>query len=147
MTDPASDLSPLGELLEDARKRLDLSKREAARRAGFSETRWRQIVTGWQDPANRTTPANPPARTVAAAARAVGIDVQEALRAAGLPPLPPEQLPPAEDDDPIRRILTAGLPIEQQEAIIKRLVREQNAAQTRINALVDQLIAEVRDQR
>jgi transcriptional regulator with XRE-family HTH domain len=38
---------PEGELITDARKRARLSGREAARRAGISEGRWRQIVNGY----------------------------------------------------------------------------------------------------
>jgi transcriptional regulator with XRE-family HTH domain len=38
---------PEGKLIMDARKRARLSGREAARRAGISEGRWRQIVNGY----------------------------------------------------------------------------------------------------
>jgi transcriptional regulator with XRE-family HTH domain len=38
---------PEGKLITDARKRARLSGREAARRAGISEGRWRQIVNGY----------------------------------------------------------------------------------------------------
>jgi transcriptional regulator with XRE-family HTH domain len=41
------DPQPEGKLITDARKRARLSGREAARRAGISEGRWRQIVNGY----------------------------------------------------------------------------------------------------
>lgn len=67
-------LSPLGRLLESTRTHaLRLSAREAARRAGISEGRWRQIVKG-----QSTTD-----RTIVAMALAVGLDPGEALATAG----------------------------------------------------------------
>jgi transcriptional regulator with XRE-family HTH domain len=41
------DPQPEGKLITEARKRARLSGREAARRAGISEGRWRQIVNGY----------------------------------------------------------------------------------------------------
>lgn len=41
------DPQPEGKLITDARKRARLSGREAAKRAGISEGRWRQIVNGY----------------------------------------------------------------------------------------------------
>jgi len=78
-------LTPLGELLEEARKTvLHLSAREAARRAGVSESRWRQVVTGVQTKAGATVPVRPTARTVVAMALAVQVDPAIALDKAGL---------------------------------------------------------------
>lgn len=78
-------LTPLGELIEHARG--SLSKREAARRAGISEGRWRQIVTGQQKAGGGiVVPANPRRETVIAMAEAVGVDVDKALRRAGMEP-------------------------------------------------------------
>lgn len=37
---------PEGRLIEEARERLDISQNEAAKRAGMSGTRWRQITYG-----------------------------------------------------------------------------------------------------
>lgn len=86
---PPSDTqerTPLGELLEDARLNvLHLAVREAARRAGISEARWRQVVSGWQSGrAGARIPAMPRPRTVVAMARAVDVDPAHALAAAGL---------------------------------------------------------------
>lgn len=83
MTRPDPALTPLGALLEDARTRKLLSKREAARLAGISEGRWRQVVTGKQKAGDVIVPVNPRANTVAAMARAVEVPVDEALAAAG----------------------------------------------------------------
>lgn len=77
-------MTTLGELLEQARADLRISAREAARRAGISETRWRQIVSGSQVRRGRDVPVNPKARTVVAVALAVLVDPAEALAAAGL---------------------------------------------------------------
>lgn len=79
-----SDLTPLGELLEQARAELRISAREAARRSNISETRWRQIVSGRQMRRGEEVAVNPKARTVIAAALAVQIEPADALAAAGL---------------------------------------------------------------
>lgn len=147
MTDPGTDLPPLGKLLEDARKRIPLSKREAARRAKISEARWRQIVTGWQNPNDPTVPARPRHNTVIAAARAVGVDPAEALEAAGLDPAAGDEPEPPVEDLSVRKVLLAeDLTVAQQEAIIRRLISEKNEHQRKLNALVDELIAQTRSQ-
>ena len=79
-----SDLTPLGELLEQARAELRISAREAARRSNISETRWRQIVSGRQMRRGEEVAVNPKARTVIAAALAVQIEPAAALAAAGI---------------------------------------------------------------
>lgn len=84
MTDPNQQLTPLGALLEQARARKNLAKREAARRAGISEGRWRQVVTGVQKAGpGKTIPVRYRANTVVAMARAVEVPVDQALHAAG----------------------------------------------------------------
>jgi transcriptional regulator with XRE-family HTH domain len=77
-------LTALGVLIERARAELRISAREAARRAGISPTRWRQVVTGEQIKNGRPVPVNPTARTVVAMALAVLADPAGALAAAGL---------------------------------------------------------------
>jgi hypothetical protein len=89
-------LTPLGELLERARG--STSKRQASRLAGISEGRWRQVVTGQQKAGGGiVVPANPRRETVIAMATAVGADVDEALRRAGMTPR--ERVEPAATDD------------------------------------------------
>lgn len=64
----------LGNLLRHGREEARISGREAARRAGITEGRWRQVVAG--DTA--------PAKTIAAMALAIGLDPKQALAAAGM---------------------------------------------------------------
>ena len=65
---------PEGKLIGDAADRLDLSIREAAKRAGISYGRWRQIVTGYQNVSPGSFAAvHAPAKTLAKMARVVGV--------------------------------------------------------------------------
>lgn len=91
---------PEGKLIADAADRLSLSIREAARRAGISYGRWRQIVTGYQNVSPGVyAPVHAPARTLARMAAVVGVapdQMEDAGRpdAAGImrqaaPPAPP----------------------------------------------------------
>jgi hypothetical protein len=75
---------PEGMLITDARKRARLSGREAARRAGISEGRWRQIVNGYIVVAKGvySPVAGAPANTVARMAQTVDVAPEE-LEAAG----------------------------------------------------------------
>lgn len=66
-----------GRFLEDMREAVHprLSTREAARRAGMSDTRWRQIVRGWQKVGDEVyVPVRAPAKTIVRMARVVGAD-------------------------------------------------------------------------
>ncbi len=72
--DQRPEQPPEGRLIADAASRLDLSIREAARRAGISYGRWRQIVMGYQNISPGVyAPVHAPARTVAKMARVVGV--------------------------------------------------------------------------
>jgi transcriptional regulator with XRE-family HTH domain len=75
-----TELAPteLGRLLEQARQGKGLSLRAAGERAGFSESRWRQLVNVGRGPG----------KTVVAAALAVDADPAHALALAGIPPEP-----------------------------------------------------------
>jgi len=74
---------PWGMAITAARKRAGLSAREAARRAGISEGRWRQITGGYQVVSPQVyAQVHGPAATVARMAAVVGITPEE-LRAAG----------------------------------------------------------------
>ena len=72
MSEPDQPLTPLGQLLEAGRERASLSKRAAAKLAGISEGRWRQVVTGIQKAGDVNVPVNPRRNTVTAMANAVG---------------------------------------------------------------------------
>ena len=77
---------PEGILITEARKRTRLSGREAARRAGISEGRWRQIVNGYIVVAKGvySPVADAPAHPVARMAQSVNVSPGE-LEAAGRP--------------------------------------------------------------
>ena len=69
---------PEGKLIADAAARLDLSIREAARRAGISYGRWRQIVTGYQNVSPGSYAAvRAPAGTLAKMATVVGVTSEQ----------------------------------------------------------------------
>jgi hypothetical protein len=74
---------PEGRLIGDAAERLDLSIREAARRAGISYGRWRQIVQGYQNvsPGNyaivRIPDTGRAARTLAKMAAVAGVTPEQ----------------------------------------------------------------------
>lgn len=73
-----------GALLQSGRQKAGLSVRRAAKAAGISEARWRQLERGYQSSGSAKIPANPKADTVVKAADAVGVDADEALAAAGI---------------------------------------------------------------
>ncbi|QRP47980.1 helix-turn-helix transcriptional regulator [Amycolatopsis sp. FDAARGOS 1241] len=74
----------LGHLLREHRTARKLSVRGAARRAGFSEGRWRQLESGFERRHGTKIPVNPKPITVVQAADAVGLDAEVALKAAGI---------------------------------------------------------------
>jgi len=77
---------PEGRLIAAAAARMKLSIREAARRAGISYGRWRQIVQGYQNVSPGSyAPVHAPARTVARMAQVVGIPA-EAMETSGQRP-------------------------------------------------------------
>ena len=81
---------PLGAMLRRARGTPGqpgfVSQREAARRAGISEGRWRQIEAGHRFVGGQRVRETTTATRIAKMARAVGIDEREAVAAAGLDP-------------------------------------------------------------
>jgi transcriptional regulator with XRE-family HTH domain len=76
---------PLGRVLATARVERGLATREAARRAGISDTLWRTLERGYELRKNVQFPASPKPETVVKAAVAVGLDKKRALELAGLP--------------------------------------------------------------
>jgi hypothetical protein len=122
MTEP--ELTPLGAALEAARG--GTSKRAAARSAGISEGRWRQIVVGYQLSGGVRIPANPRRETVIAMADAVHLDRATALELAGFDPASVREDSPVvqEVEQAIRAI--PGLSKRQQAAMIAvyRALRE-----------------------
>lgn len=70
---------PEGKLIAAAAKSRRLSQREAAKRAGISEGRWRQIVQGYQTVSGNHVPVRGPDSTVARMAWAVGVSTSELM--------------------------------------------------------------------
>jgi transcriptional regulator with XRE-family HTH domain len=75
---------PEGQLIATALKRMKMSQREAAKRAEISESRWRQIVNGYQTISGSHIPVRGPADTVARMAY-VALVTPEQLEEAGRP--------------------------------------------------------------
>ena len=78
--------SAAGRIIEEARVaiRPKLSQRKAADRAGISDSRWRQLVMGFQAIRGQVVEDDGPADTLARMAQVVGV-CPEQLRAAGRP--------------------------------------------------------------
>jgi transcriptional regulator with XRE-family HTH domain len=74
---------PEGKLITDARKRARLSGREAAKRAGISEGRWRQIVNGYMVVTKGvySPVVGAPADTVARMAQSVDVTPEQLVAA------------------------------------------------------------------
>ncbi|MFE2424852.1 helix-turn-helix domain-containing protein [Streptomyces hokutonensis] len=73
---------PEAVLIKEALRRARLSGREAARRVPISETRWRQIVNGYQDVGGVRIPVTAPDETLVRMAQVVNV-TSEQLRKAG----------------------------------------------------------------
>ena len=72
------DPPPEGRLIAAAASRMNLSIREAARRAGLSYGRWRQVTQGYQNVSPGSfAPVHAPAKTVAKMAAVVGITPEQ----------------------------------------------------------------------
>lgn len=134
-------LTPHGELLESAREQvLQLSTREAARRAGISDTRWKQVVTGVAMRGGTTIPANATARTLVAMACAVNLDPTDVLTAAGTPASAESVAAMVED---LQRSRAPRPPVKSQSLVdeierIKKMRQIPPADRIRmVNALVD----------
>jgi len=121
-------------LIRKALRRARLSGREAARRAGLSETRWRQIANGYQDVGKGVRVATQaPDDTLVRVAEVLGISSAE-LREAGrgdaadlidelAGPPTPASTPGAGGDPRIAAIATllADLPPEAQDEVLRQV--------------------------
>jgi transcriptional regulator with XRE-family HTH domain len=108
---------PWGALLSQALGRANLSAREAARRAGISEGRWRQIASGYQVvSAGVYAPVRGPAATLARMAAVAGVTPAQ-LRRAGRP-------------DAAQALAAAPQDAEMSQELLQR-VRELNSDQAR----------------
>ncbi|MFJ8143284.1 helix-turn-helix domain-containing protein [Streptomyces sp. NPDC096013] len=123
-------------LIKEALRRARLSGREAARRAGLSETRWRQIVNGYQDVGGVRIPVNAPDETLVRMAQVVSVSSDQ-LRQAGrgtaaelldelaAPPTPASAPGAADSNAQIEAItaLLATLSPEAREQVLSRFNR------------------------
>lgn len=117
---------PEGALIIAALKRRRLSARAAAPQAGISETRWRQITSGYQTVSGQRIPVRAPDDTLARMAQVAGVtpeqltdadrpEAAEELR--GLPPL----------DEPEREPTVAELAAEvaRLTELVERVLRNE----------------------
>jgi transcriptional regulator with XRE-family HTH domain len=74
----------IGRLLYQGRRSRQISKREAARRAGISEALWRLLEDGGRDVSGRLVLPNPRPENLLAATLAVGMDPQIVFEEADL---------------------------------------------------------------
>lgn len=108
----------VGQRLYQGRKRFQISKREAARRAGISESLWRQLEAGGREVGGRVVLPNPRPENLYAAARAVEED--PAILFADVGMQVPEGLDRSAPDDPLATKL-ARLN-DRDRAIVEQLV-------------------------
>lgn len=114
---------PEGIALEAARERLGISQREAARRAGISETRWRQITKGFHKTGGVLVPNRGPAETIARMAVAVEME--------------PDRLIEADRDD------AYAFWIKQRNEARRRATTEQQPNPALADASHEELLAEL----
>ncbi|MGD0687453.1 MAG: helix-turn-helix transcriptional regulator [Streptosporangiaceae bacterium] len=108
---------PWGTLITGALRQAGMSAREASRRAGISEGRWRQITSGYQVvSAGVYAPVRGPAATLARMAAVVGVT--------------PAQLETAGRGDAAAVATAASPAADAGEAILRR-VREMDTDQAR----------------
>jgi hypothetical protein len=88
-TPPPTPQWDFGKRIEKARG--SMSTRAAAKLAGLSEGRWRQLEDGYQKLGGYVVPARPTRRTVIGIADAFGIPRAELLLLAGIEPQPADE--------------------------------------------------------
>jgi transcriptional regulator with XRE-family HTH domain len=88
----------LGFTLGQARQRLGLSKREAARRANLSDGAWRHLEAGSKQVYGKTVFPNPRPENLVAAAKAVGLPPAKLFDLVGQKP-PAELVGPTAEQD------------------------------------------------
>ncbi len=95
------DWDAIGRVLWEARNRLGISKREAARRAGLSEGAWRHLEAGKKIVNRTAVDPNPRNENLVAAARAVEVRPELLFEMAGRE-LPPGLVEPPSEEQTIR---------------------------------------------
>ncbi len=148
--DTRPEQPPEGRLIHDAADRLDLSIREAAKRAGISYGRWRQITTGYQNVSPGSYAAvHAPAKTLAKMARVVGVTpaqlteagrddaaavLAELLRAEPAAPAPEPPAEPGADAEVNAQVLSLLFRRKRRdhEAEVRAEIRAAKAAYRRV---------------
>ncbi|WP_165243155.1 helix-turn-helix domain-containing protein [Corynebacterium lizhenjunii] len=104
-----------GQLLQSHREQSGLSKAEAARRAGLSESWWRRLETGINIRKGEEVPVKASPEALYRAARAVGLSPIVVLEAAGMDTSTPEVRDTSLQEGV--RLLTELTPAMRREAI------------------------------
>lgn len=113
---------PEGKLIADAADRLSLSIREAARRAGISYGRWRQIVMGYQNVSPGVfAQVHAPAKTLARMAAVVGVTAGQ-MESEGRRPDAAEFM--RQDARPVRSEVSFGGTTDEDRAALRPFVQE-----------------------
>lgn len=100
MDDEAQAWKEAGQLLKEGRESVGLSKREAARVAGFSEITWRQLEDGERQISRGVkVPVSPKDETLAAAGIAARVVLEDLFR------IVDRELPPHLEDRIRRKVL------------------------------------------
>ncbi|MEU5834553.1 hypothetical protein ABZ820_12885 [Streptomyces diacarni] len=133
---------PEAALIQAALRRSRLSARQAAKEAGLSDARWRQITSGYQSVAGEKIAVHAPPDTLARMAHVVGITADElteadrsdaatSLQELGEAPPPADASRYASDPhiDAIAALL-ATLPPEAQDEVLRRAGRQPGEATT-----------------
>ncbi|MEU8870517.1 helix-turn-helix transcriptional regulator [Streptomyces javensis] len=126
---------PEAALIRTALKATRLSARSAAKRAGISDARWRQITSGYQSVGGEQIPVRAPADTLARMAQVVGVTTdqltgagrEDAAQALGeiealAPPTPADTYASDPHIEAVTQLL-ATLPPEAQEEVLRRFAR------------------------
>jgi transcriptional regulator with XRE-family HTH domain len=110
----------LGRALRKHREAAGLSVVQAAVRADFSESVWRQLEAGERRVGRDIEPPNPRTETLVRAAQAVSMDVNAALEMVGRPPVP--------------------TPAPQREALSGKIAQLSDEDAATVEGLVDRLL-------
>lgn len=108
----------IGRRLYLGRKHHQISKREAARRAGVSEALWRLLEDGGRMVDGRWVIPNPRPENLLGVVRAVGLNPESEFREADLP-LPPSYVRETHDDRLAHKITHLS---DRDRRIVERLV-------------------------
>jgi hypothetical protein len=118
---------PEGALITAALKRRRLSARAAAPQAGISETRWRQITSGYQTVSGQRIPVRAPDDTIARMAQVAGVTPEELINVGRVEAAEElRNLPSLEEPEREPSLAELAERLERQERTTARLDRENN---------------------